>query len=153
MQLKRHLTHYWPKPAVDPNVIGRLAKIIASYGMKHFLALVALIATPANADGHRPSDSLLDMAGMDALLTGNVITFYDGSKSTYRPDGSYGYTYTDDGPIWRGEYTLSDDSQVCVEFEGGSTRCDMFVMDGERPVLITSDGTRFPVRNLTVYEP
>lgn len=121
--------------------------------MKHLIALAVFISAPAFADGHRPSDGLLDMAAMEALLTGNVITFYDGSKSTYRSDGSYGYTYTDDGPVWRGEYTLSDDSQVCVAFENGSTRCDMIVMDGDRAILITKDGTRFPVRNLTVYQP
>lgn len=121
--------------------------------MKRIIALAFMVTSPAVADGHRASDSLLDMAGMDALLKGNVITFYDGSKSTYAPDGSYGYTYTDDGPVWRGEYTLSDESRVCVVFENGESRCDMFVMDGDRAILITRDGTRFPIRNFTVYQP
>ena len=120
--------------------------------MKYAFALFALIASPAFADGVRDSDVQLDRAGMDALLTGKVVTFFDGSKSSYAPDGSYGYTYTDDGPVWRGQYTLGDDSRVCVEFQNGSSRCDMFVMDGERAVLITDDGIRFPVRNLTVYQ-
>lgn len=121
--------------------------------MKFKFALIALIATPVIADGLRASDVQLDRNGMDALLTGMVVTFYDGSKSSYAPDGSYGYTYTDDGPVWQGQYTFDGESRVCVAFENGSSRCDMFVMDGERAVLITDDGTRFPVRNFTVYRP
>ena len=120
--------------------------------MRHVFALIALIATPAFADGVRNSDVRLNRAGMDTLLTGKVVTFFDGSKSSYAPDGSYGYTYTDDGPVWRGVYTLGDDSRVCVAFENGSSRCDMFVMDGDRAVLITDEGTRFPGRNSTVYQ-
>lgn len=121
--------------------------------MKNAFILSLLIASPAFADGHRASDTILDSEGMNDLLTGNVVTFYDGSRSTYAADGSYGYTYTDDGPVWRGEYTLDDGSRVCVVFENGEQRCDMFVMDGERVVLITRDGTRFPVRNLSVSQP
>lgn len=121
--------------------------------MKYALTLITLFAHPVYADGHRASDTLLSEAGLDALLSGNVVTFFDGSRSTYATDKSYGYTYTDDGPVWRGEYTLTDDSRVCVVFENGESRCDMFVMDGERAILITRDGTRFPVRNLTVSQP
>jgi hypothetical protein len=120
--------------------------------MKIACILIALAAAPALADGHRTSDVILDKTGMSALLSGKVVTFFDGSRSTYARDGSYGYTYTDDGPVWRGQYTLDQESRVCVIFENGESRCDMFVMDGERAVLITRDGTRFPVRNLTVYE-
>ena len=120
--------------------------------MRIAFTLIALTSMPAFADGHRTSDVVLNAAGMKDLLNGQVVTFYDGSKSTYATDGTYGYTYTDDGPVWRGQYTLEDDSRVCVAFENGESRCDMFVMDGERAVLITRDGTRFPVRNLTVYK-
>ena len=120
--------------------------------MKIAITLIALAATPAFADGHRSSDVILDQAGMGDLLSGKVVTFFDGSKSTYASDGTYGYTYTDDGPVWRGQYTLDDESRVCVVFENGESRCDMFVMDGERAILITRDGTRFPVRNLTVSQ-
>lgn len=120
--------------------------------MKHALFLFAIIATPVLADGLQSTDVQLDQAGMVALLTGKVVTFYDGSKSSYAPDGTYGYSYTDDGPVWSGQYTLGNDSRVCVTFENGSSRCDMFVMDADRAVLITDDGTRFPVRNFTVYQ-
>ena len=113
--------------------------------------LLSLIALPALAqEGLRQDDTVLDRDAMRLLLAGQVIEFFDGSKSRYDEDGTYGYTYTDDGPVWSGRYELFGDSRVCVNFENGSNRCDFFVRAGERVVLITTDGTRFPVRNRTV---
>ncbi len=117
--------------------------------------LVAFVFTPCMAfaqEGLRASDTVLDRSQMEELLTGRLVEFYDGSKSRYEANGRYAYTYTDDGPEWVGTYSLSDDSLVCVDFDNGSARCDRFVRDGNRVVLIIEDGTRFPVRNLTVYQ-
>ena len=112
---------------------------------------LCLLASPAAAqEGLRDTDEVLDRAAMEALLAGQIIEFYDGSKSRYGSGGAYGYTYTDDGPVWAGRYSLHDDSRVCVAFDNGSSRCDLFVRDGERVVLITADGLRFPVRNRSV---
>ena len=36
--------------------------------MKHLIALAVFISAPAFADGHRPSDGLLDMAAMEAAI-------------------------------------------------------------------------------------
>ena len=120
--------------------------------MKVFVTLVALsLATPAAAqEGVRDEDRLLQPAEMTELLMGAVLEFFDGSKSTYGSDGSYGYTYTDDGPVWGGVYRVAGPSEVCVDFDNGSARCDLLVDDGSRMVLIIADGTRFPVRNLSV---
>lgn len=108
-------------------------------------------ATVANAqDGVRPDDVLLDVGELESLLKGQVVEFFDGSKSRYSPDGVYGYTYTDDGPVWSGRYAIVGLSEVCVDFDNGSRRCDFLVNDGNRMVLVTSDGTRFPIRNITV---
>lgn len=117
------------------------------------LSLSAIfLAGMANAqDGLRETDTLLSGDAMSALISGQVIEFFDGSKSTYASDGGYGYTYTDDGPVWRGTYEVTGQSEVCVEFENGSSRCDLFIKDGDRTVLITADGLRFPVRNITVH--
>lgn len=113
--------------------------------------LLSVVALPALAqDGLRGDDTVLDRAGMRDLLSGQVIEFFDGSKSRYDADGGYGYTYTDDGPVWTGRYEVFDGSRVCVDFDNGAARCDRFVRSGERVVLITSDGTRFPVRNRSV---
>ena len=114
--------------------------------------LLTVIALPALAqDGLRDSDQILNAGEMDALLSGQMIEFYDGSKSRYDPEGGYSYTYTDDGPVWTGQFNVSDGSRVCVAFDNGSHRCDRIVRDGERVVLITNDGLRFPIRNRTVY--
>lgn len=117
------------------------------------VCLLSLVAFPALAqEGIRDSDTLLDATEMAGLLSGQVIEFYDGSKSSYAADGTYGYTYTDDGPVWSGRYLLFNQSKVCVDFDNGSRRCDIFVRDGERVVLVTEDGLRFPVRNRSVYQ-
>lgn len=114
------------------------------------LAFVAM-AIPAFAkEGLRATDTELDQAGLTALLSGQVIEFFDGSKSTYRENGRYEYTYTDDGPVWAGAYRMEAESVVCVDFDNGSARCDVIVKDGARVVLITVDGLRFPVRNMIV---
>ena len=120
--------------------------------MRILITLLLFLASPAMAqDGLRSSDTILTADELETLLTGKVVEFYDGSKSRYEASGRYAYTYTDDGPEWTGDYTLSDDSTVCVDFDNGSSRCDRVVMAGANPVLIIEDGTRFPVRNLSVY--
>lgn len=117
--------------------------------------MISLMFLPSLAlaqEGVRAGDTILNQSDMADLLTGQIVEFFDGSKSRYDADGRYAYTYTDDGPEWTGTYRLLDDSLVCVDFDNGSARCDRFVRDGDRVVLIIEDGTRFPVRNLTVYE-
>lgn len=123
--------------------------------MKSILILAVLAtATPVFAqEGLRSGDTVLDQSGLNTLLSGQVIEFYDGSKSSYQTNGRYGYTYTDDGPVWAGTYRFGDQSEVCVDFDNGSARCDAIVMDGTRVVLITADGVRFPVQNITVAIP
>ncbi|NND18296.1 MAG: hypothetical protein HKN98_06915 [Silicimonas sp.] len=118
--------------------------------MRLALFLMALATPTAAQEGLRGTDEVLNRTAMEDLLSGQVIEFFDGSKSRYETDGSYGYTYTDDGPVWSGRYRLMDQSQVCVDFDNGSARCDLIVRDGERVVLITTDGMRFPVRNQSV---
>ncbi len=115
--------------------------------------LIAFAALPANAqDGVRPTDVIFGKEQLSDILSGQVIEFFDGSKSRYGDDGSYGYTYTDDGPAWTGLYAVQDEGTVCVDFDNGSRRCDQFVEANDRLTLVTTDGLRFPVRNRTVYQ-
>ena len=119
-----------------------------------YLALLVLMAsaTAAVAQGVRPSDTALDEAGLSAALSGQMIEFFDGSKSYYNADGSYIYTYVDGGEKWDGSYVLGPEGSVCVDFVVSGSRCDTFVMDGDRLVLIIEDGTRFPVRGRIAME-
>ena len=120
--------------------------------MRKFLSLLLILPVAAMAqDGVRPPATKLTQPEMTELLSDRVVEFFDGSKSQYGADGRYAYTYTDDGPSWTGTFRLENDSMVCVDFDNGANRCDRFVRAGERIVLIIEDGTRFPVRNLTVY--
>ncbi len=120
--------------------------------MRTGLVLPALFAATAAIaqDGLRSDDELFQVEDLENLLKGQVVEFFDGSKSRYSVDGVYGYTYTDDGPVWSGRYSIVGLSEVCVDFDNGSRRCDFFVSDGNRTILITADGTRFPIRNITV---
>ena len=114
------------------------------------LALALVLFPTVSFAEPRAGDVVFDAAGLDAHLSGQVMEFYDGSKSRYDADHRYGYTYTDDGPVWAGDYTIGKDSNVCVAFDNGSNRCDLIVINGETIVLITTDGLRFPVRNQSV---
>lgn len=115
--------------------------------MRYLAAIVLMSFTvAAKAQGMRPSDSALDEARLSAALSGQVIEFFDGSKSYYYADGSYIYTYVDGGETWDGTYVLGPKGSVCVDFVVSGSRCDTFIMDGDRLVLIIADGTRFPVR-------
>lgn len=117
------------------------------------LALIFSLVFGSSAfaqDSLRDSEEIIAQSQLSGLLSGHIVEFFDGSKSTFGSDGGYSYTYTDDGPIWAGRYMVEDQSRVCVDFDNGSRRCDRYVRDGERLVLITVDGTRFPIRNRTV---
>mgnify|MGYP001798216536 CR=1 FL=1 len=113
------------------------------------LTALALMATSATAQGVRDSDTRLSADETRAKLAEQVVEFFDGSKARYGGDGAYAYTYTDDGPAFRGTYVANDGGEVCVGFDNGFDRCDTYVLSGDRLVLIIADGTRFPARSVT----
>ncbi len=116
------------------------------------LALVgAVLAGPALAQDFTPRDSdvVLDAAAMRAEVVGRTHEFFDGGVSFFSVSGTYSYTYSDGGRAY-GTYELRPDQAgvVCSAFAAGFSRCDMYVQAGGRLVLITQDGTRFPVREV-----
>ncbi len=115
--------------------------------MTRFLFPLLFVPTLAAAEP-RAGDDVFDAVGLETHLSGRAIEFFDGSKSSFGADKTYGYTYTDDGPVWSGVWRTDADSRVCVDFDNGSSRCDHIVLDGDRTVLIIEDGTRFPVRRI-----
>lgn len=123
--------------------------------MKHAIlaALAAIAAGAAMAQGIRDTDTILNADETQAALAGHVIEFFDGSKARYDAGGAYSYTYSGDTEPFRGTYVPGAGGEVCVTFDNGFSRCDVYVRDGERLVLIIADGTRFPVRTRTPLAP
>jgi len=95
--------------------------------------------------GLRESDTVLNDAEMRAEIVGSTHTFFDGGQSFFSVTDLYAYTYPDGG-VAHGRYELRADGMVCTFFNHGFERCDTYVRNGERLVLINEDGVRFPVR-------
>lgn len=95
----------------------------------------------------RPGDTPF-AAGELAALAGQSFRFYDGGVSAYGGGGAYSYTYAAQnggGTAW-GSYRIAEDGSVCVDFTNGFGRCDLYVRNGGRVILITEKGDRFPMR-------
>ncbi len=112
--------------------------------------LVALSLTTSLAAqtwNMRDADKGFDAAALTARLSGQTLVYFDEGQSVYEEDGQYQYIYGDGG-IWYGHWTVTDNSVVCVTFVTGVTRCDRIVQNGDRLVVQTADGMRFPVRDI-----
>jgi len=121
--------------------------------MRWILALLMLspAVTPVAAQTDRfaiqSGDQRFDRESIVSRLTGKTLTFYDNGKSRYYEDGRYSYTYFGDERESAGGYwTVRDDGVVCVSFITGHARCDMFVQNGPRLILLDEKGDRYPVR-------
>ncbi len=118
--------------------------------MKFFLFLLALVVPlPLLAAewALRDSDHVLTREEVEDLTAGQTIVFYDEGRSKYSVGGSYSYTYAS-GESAYGQYTISADGTVCVAYRNGFGRCDRYVRSGDRIVLLTENGLRFPIRPL-----
>ena len=113
-----------------------------------FTMTVCLLATlPASAQtfAPRPNDIALNDAAIARDVVGQTHTFFDGGRSFFSISGSYSYTYPDGG-IAYGRYELRGGGIVCTFFRHGFERCDMYVRNANRLILINENGDRFPVR-------
>ncbi|MBM7068641.1 hypothetical protein IU397_13705 [Actibacterium sp. 188UL27-1] len=111
------------------------------------LVFGATIAVPVIAQpfASRQGDEVLSEAAMTQQIVGQTHTFFDGGQSFFSISGSYSYTYPDGGLAY-GTYELRDGGIVCTSFRQGFERCDMYVRNANRLILITEAGDRFPVR-------
>ncbi len=118
--------------------------------MKHLLILLMSIV-PVSAFGGdwalRSSDRPFSAEEL-ADLPGQSFVFFDNGEAIYGAEGAYSYTYSSangGGTAW-GTYQIAEDGSVCVDFASGAERCDYLVHSGERVILLTEKGERFPVR-------
>lgn len=111
-----------------------------------FVGLLAL-ALPAAAMEWtlKPGDRPYAAAELAARLDGHTVSFYDGGRSEYGPGDAYAYVYSDDDRV-PGTYRITDAGEVCVEFAHGARRCDVYVRNNGRDILIDEKGDRYPVR-------
>jgi len=93
----------------------------------------------------RDGDRVLEKEALTERLVGRSITFYDNGQSNFEPDGGYSYTYYQGGTAF-GQFEIGDDGVVCIDFANGFSRCDRYVENDGRFILLTADGYRFPIR-------
>ncbi len=119
--------------------------------MKIACLLIAL-AAPAAAQDYvaRDSDTVPTKASLSELILDRDLEYFDGGVSRYDTGGSYAWTYAENngGGVWTGIHDIQENGVVCVTYETGQERCDMFVLSGERLVMLTDDGQRFPLREI-----
>lgn len=113
------------------------------------ILLAVLLAGPAFAQPAydlRDDDVRFDIAALTERLSGNTVTFFDDGQSEYYTDGRYTYTYANDGGTAYGYWRIESDTQVCIDYVNGFSRCDLYVTNGDRMILLDERGERYPVR-------
>ncbi|WP_299048218.1 hypothetical protein [uncultured Tateyamaria sp.] len=112
------------------------------------ILLLGLLATPtfANDWAVRRGDAPLDRGAVTALIEGRTLTFFDDGQSRFSVGGAYSYTYANGGGTAFGRYEVGADGTVCIAFRNGFGRCDRYVENGGRVVMLTEKGERFPIR-------
>ncbi|MDJ0822291.1 MAG: hypothetical protein QNJ09_10855 [Paracoccaceae bacterium] len=112
-----------------------------------FVFLVCATGVLAEPFAMRSGDIGFDPDAMRDRLSGQILTFYDDGQSEYYVDGRYTYTYANDGGTAYGYWRVEDTGAVCIDFVNGFSRCDLYVRNGDRLLLIDENGARFPVRD------
>lgn len=117
------------------------------------IAIFALtLATPALAQDYviRSSDTIPTRSALLDMILDRDLEYYDGGSSRYSSDGTYAWTFGDNngGATLPGIYAVGDNATICITYDTGSQRCDMFVFAADRLVLLSEDGHRYPVRRV-----
>ncbi|NOC47128.1 MULTISPECIES: hypothetical protein [unclassified Ruegeria] len=115
--------------------------------MTRFLIPALIAAGPVFAADWpvKTGDTPLTAAELDALA-GQTLTFFDDGQAKFSAGGAYSYTYAS-GDSAFGTYAIADDGSVCIAYRNGFSRCDLYVRNGDRLILIDEKGDRYPVRS------
>ncbi len=129
--------------------MGKAAARATLPSMRLFFLTLAILTGPALGQSvdTRPGDILIPSADLDDRLRGQELIFFDDGVSHFYNDGRYTYAYDmGEGGYAYGYFEVAQDSTVCINYVNGFTRCDAFVENEGRLILITRDGDRFPIR-------
>jgi hypothetical protein len=115
--------------------------------MRYLALLLSFVATVVVAQdwAMRDGDRVLAQAEVADLTIGQTLVFYDDGRSMFSAGGAYSYTYAS-GDSAFGAYEIAADGTVCIAFRNGFSRCDRYVENGSRIVMLTQKGERFPIR-------
>lgn len=114
-----------------------------------FLITLLVCTAPigvAESWAERASDTALTRAEVVELTAGQTLIFFDDGQSQFSVGGSYSYSYGNNGGTAFGRFTVGDDGQVCIAYRNGFSRCDRYVHSGDRLVMLTEKGERFPIK-------
>ncbi len=115
--------------------------------MRIAACLSICLAAPASAQDWnlRDGDVALSPAEIASRVVGHTLVFYDDGESKFSAGGSYSYTYRGGGTAF-GTFEVGADGMICISYQNGWSRCDKYILNGERLVLLTEEGDRFPIR-------
>ena len=111
-----------------------------------FIFLISAVPAAAQDWALQSGDRLMDRAEVVALVEGNTLVFFDDGQSKFSPGGAYSYTYANGGGTAFGVFEVGADGTVCIAYRNGFSRCDRYVRSGDRVVMLTARGERFPIR-------
>src|SRR6056297_1818031 len=106
-----------------------------------FLVLICLPGVLAAQDwAVRDGDAALSRADLQRMTEGPPLVFYDDGTSRFSAGGSYSYSYANGGGTAFGTYEIGSDGEICIAYRNGFSRCDRYVRNGGRLVLLTEAG-------------
>jgi len=116
-----------------------------------YTVLLMLVSGPVAAQDYaiRATDRAPDITTLSQMILDRDVVYFDDGISRYNTDGSYSWTYSaaNGGGVWSGTYVMTD-NVICIVFDSGMDRCDMFVTSGDRLTLLTAEGDRYPIRDI-----
>lgn len=119
--------------------------------MNRFLSPILFLVFTGTASAEdwnlRTSDEVLDETSMARIADGASLTYFDDGISLFSVGGSYSYTYANDGGTAFGRFRLENNGVICIDYRNGFGRCDKYVRNAGRLVLLTEDGQRYPVKS------
>lgn len=115
------------------------------------LTVLLLLPVPVLAQDWalRDSDRALSQREVAVLTEGRTLVFFDDGQSKFEENGAYSYMYAS-GEAAYGRYRVEADGTVSIDYRNGFARCDRYVENGSRIVMLTEKGERFPLRPPTL---